>query len=83
MLDTYSYVCPQTWLNEAKTKIGLSSIMGFLSENNSLPYFAVLGELLSGLSFTVFLFKTFKFSLIMSWLFQEARKHIPRNTLMF
>ena len=29
------------------------------------------------------LFQEFKFSLIISWLFQGARKDIPRNTLMF
>ena len=56
--------------------------MGFSNENDSLAYFAILGELSSGLSFTVGFFKT-KFALIISWLFQGARKDIPRNTVMF
>ena len=59
--DTCSYVCPQTWLNEAeaRTSIGLSPTMGFLNENDILALiFAILGELLSGLSFTVDFFKT-------------------------
>ena len=55
--------------------------MGFLKENNSQAYFAILGELSSGLSFTMGFFKT-KCSLI-SWPFQGARKDILRNTLMF
>ena len=48
-------------LNEAKTTIGLPLTMGFLNENNSLAYFAIFGELLSGLSFTVGFFKTLSF----------------------
>ena len=56
--DTCSYVCRQTWLNEAGTNIGLSSTVGFLNENDSLVYFAILGELSSGLSFTVSFIKT-------------------------
>ena len=51
--NTYFHVCPQTCLNEARTNIGLSLTMGFLNENDCLAYFAILGELLSGLSFTV------------------------------
>ena len=35
--------------------------MGFLNENDSLAYFAILGELPSGLSFTVGFFKTASF----------------------
>ena len=49
--DTCSYVCPQTWLIEARTNIGLSPTMGFFNENNSLACFVILGELSSGLSF--------------------------------
>ena len=60
--DTCSYVCPQTWLNEAKTNIGMSPTMGFLNENVSLAYFAILGELSSGLPFIVGFFKTYVFS---------------------
>ena len=59
--DTCSYVCPQ--LNEARTNIGLSSTMGFLNENESLAYFATLGGLSLGLSFTVSgLFQDYFFS---------------------
>ena len=46
------YVCPQTWLNETRTNIGLSPTVGFLNENDNLAYFAILGELSSSLSFT-------------------------------
>ena len=59
--DTCFYVCPQTWLNEARTDIGLSPTMGFLNENDSLAYFAILGELSSGLSTIVGFFKTVSF----------------------
>ena len=62
--DTCSYVCPQTWLNEVRTNIGLSRTMGFLNGNDSLPYFAIFGELSSGLSFTVGFFKKLSFLLI-------------------
>ena len=55
--------------------------MGFMNENDSLAYFAIFEELSSGLSFAVGFFKT-KFSLIISWLLQGARKDILRNTLM-
>ena len=82
--DICSYVCPQTWLNEARTNVGLSPTMGFLNENDSLAYFAMLVELLSGLS--VGFFKTFKFSRIISWLFRcgwGKEGHKARNTLMF
>ena len=57
MWDTCSYVWPQTWLHEARTNIGLSPTVGFLNENDSLAYFAILGELLSALSFTVGFFQ--------------------------
>ena len=54
-------VCPQTWLNETRTNTGLSPTMGFSNENDSLAYFAILGELLSSLSFTVAFFNTLSF----------------------
>ena len=73
-------VCPQTWLNEARTNIGLSTTM---NEHDGLAYFAILGELSSGLSFTVGFFKTIFCLIIYSWLFQGERKDIPYNTLMF
>ena len=56
-----SYVCPQTWLNEARTNIGMSLTMGFLNENDSLAYFEILGELSPGLYFTVGFFMTLSF----------------------
>ena len=59
--DTCSYVDPQTWLNETRTNIGLSPTMGFLNENDSLAYSAILGELSSGLSFTVGFFQDLSF----------------------
>ena len=59
--NTCSYVCPQTWLNEAMTNIGLFPTMGFLNKNDSLAYFATLGVLPTGLSFTVGLLKTSSF----------------------
>ena len=64
------YVFPclsQTWLNEAEATIGLSPIMGLLNENESLVYFAVLGELSSGLSLTVGSSRLAWFSIIISW----------------
>ena len=36
---TCPYVCPQIWLNEARTNIGLWI---FSDENDSLAYFAIL-----------------------------------------
>ena len=63
--DTCSYICPQIWLNEARTNIGLSPAMGFLNENDSLAYSAILGELSSGLSFTMGFFKTSGFPLLL------------------
>ena len=50
-----------TRLNEAKTNVGLSPTMGFLNENDSLAYSAILGGLSSSLSLTVRFFKTFGF----------------------
>ena len=67
----------------ARTNICLFPTMGFLNVNDSVAYFAILGELSSGLSFIVGFFKTFTFSLIISWLFQDARKDIARNILKF
>ena len=58
--------------------------MGFLNENDSLAYSAILGEQLSSdLSFTVGFFKVFMFSVTIIWLFKGALKDIPCNTLMF
>ena len=57
----YSYICPQTWLNEARTNISLSPTMSFFNENDSLAFFAILGEWSSGLSFTVGFLKTLRF----------------------
>ena len=45
-------------VNEARTNIGLSPTLVFLNENNSLAYFAILGELSSGLYFSVGFFQT-------------------------
>ena len=61
MRDSCPYVCPHTWLNEVRTIIGLSPTIGLLNENDSLAYFTILGELSSGLSFTVGFFKTLSF----------------------
>ena len=83
MLGRMFLCLSQTWLNDVKTNIGLSPTIGFLNENDSLAYFESWQEWSSCLSFTVGFLKTFKFSLIISWLFQGARKDIPRNTLMF
>ena len=75
--DKCSYVCPQTWLNKARTKIVLSASMGFLSENDSLDCFAILGELSSGLSFTVGFFKTFRFlSLLVGFSRRQGRTYL-------
>ena len=79
--DICSNVCPQTWLNGARTNIGLSPTLSSLNENDSLAYFAILGELSLGMSFTVGFFKTLSF-LIISWLFQGGSKDMPRNILM-
>ena len=81
--DTCSYICPQTWLNEARANIGLSLTMGFLNENDSLAYFAILEELSSGLYFTVGFFNTLSLFSLLVGFFRGARKHIPCNTLMF
>ena len=62
--DTRSYVCPQTWLNEARINIGLSPTVGFLNENDCLAYFAIL-ENCRQVCLTVDFFKT-KFSLSLS-----------------
>ena len=56
--DTCSYVCPHTWLNEARTNIGVSPTVGSLNEYDSLAYFEILEEFSSGLSFTVGFFKS-------------------------
>ena len=48
-------------LDEARTNVGLPPTLGFLNENDSLAYFVILGELSSGLSFTVGFIKTKSF----------------------
>ena len=57
--------------------------MGFLNENDSLAYFAILGELSSGLSFTVGFFKALSFLSLLVGFFWVERKDITINTLMF
>ena len=73
------YVCPQTWLNEASTSTGLSPTMGGLNENGSLVYFAVLGELSSGLSFTVGFFKTLGFLSLLVGFFRGKKGHTSQH----
>ena len=63
--------------------LGLSPVMGFLNENDSFTYFAILGELSSGLSLTMGFSRLSIFSQFFCELFQGARRDIPRNTLMF
>ena len=48
--DTCTHVCPQTWLNWARTDICLSQTMGFFHKNYTLAYFASFWESSSGLS---------------------------------
>ena len=68
---------PVTWLNEARTNIGLSSTMGFLNENDSLDYFASLEELSSGISFTVGFLKTLSFlSLLVGFFRGQGRTYL-------
>ena len=74
-----SHASLQTWLNLARTNIGLSQTMGFLNKNDSSADLAILGELSSGLSLTV----AFRLSLSIGGLFQGARRDILRNTIMF
>ena len=75
--DTGPYVCPQIWLNESRTKIGLSLTMGFLNENDSLAYFAIFGKLSSSLSFTVGFFKTSGFlSLLVGFFKGQGRTYL-------
>ena len=78
--NTCSYVCPQTWFNEARTNIDLSPTMDFLNENDSLAYFAILRELSSGLSG---LFQNLKFPFIISWLFQGQGRIYLATPLCF
>ena len=72
--ETCSYVCPQTWLNDAKTNIGLSVTMGFLNENDNLAYFANLQDFSSGLSFTVGFFNTLGFLSLLVGFFRGQGK---------
>ena len=76
--DTCSYVCPQTWLNEARTNIGLSPTVSFLNENDSFAYFEILGELSSGQSFTVGFFMTLSVLLLSVGFFRgQGRTYLP------
>ena len=51
--------------------------MGFLNENDSLAYFAILGELSSGLSFNVGFFKTLSFlSLLVGFFRGQGRTYL-------
>ena len=78
MRDTCSYDCSQTWLNEARTNIGLSPTMGFSNENDSLAYFEILKKLSSGLSFyTVGFFMTLSFLLLLvGFLRRQGRTYL-------
>ena len=44
---------PRLGLTKAGHTLGLSPAMGFLNENDSFAYFAILGELSSGLTLTM------------------------------
>ena len=59
--------------------------MGVLNENDTLAYFAILGDLSLVLSSTVGFLKTLIFLTlsVISWPFQGAKKDIPRKTIMF
>ena len=68
-IQSCSYVCPQTWLNEARKNTDLSPAMGFLNENGSFTCFAILREFSSDLCFTAGFFKTSSFlSLLVGFL---------------
>ena len=57
--------------------MGLSAIMGFFNENDSLAHFAILGELSSCSSFTVDLFKTVGLlSLLVAFFRVQGRAHL-------
>ena len=59
--------------------MGLSPTMDFLNENDSLAYFAILGELSSGLSFTVCFFKTLRFlSVLVGSFMGQGRTYLAR-----
>ena len=74
--DTCSYVCPPTWLNEGRINIGLFPTMGFFNENDSLAYLAILGELSSGLSFTVGFSRLCLLSLLVRFFRGQGRTHL-------
>ena len=75
--DTCSNVSPQTWLNESRANVGLSPTMGFLNDNDSLAYFAILVELSSGLSLTVGFLKTSSFlSLLVGFYRGQGRTYL-------
>ena len=53
--------------------------MGLLKENDSLAYFAILGELSSGLSFTVGLFKTLSFLSLLAGFSEGNERHTSQH----
>ena len=64
-------------VNESRTNIGLSPAAGILNESDSLAYFAILGKLSSGLSFTVGFFETDSFlSLLIGLLKGQGKTYI-------
>ena len=72
--------CPQTWLNEARTNIDMYPTIGFFNENDGLAYFAILGDLSSGLSFTVGFFKTSDFlSLLVGFFRGQGRTYLATS----
>ena len=57
--------------------------MGFLNENDSLAYFAILGKLSSGLSFTVSLFKTLScLSLLADFFRGQGKSYLAIHVLV-
>ena len=72
----HMFLClsPDLANNVARTNIGLSPTMGFLNENDCFAYFAISGELSSGLSFTVGFFKTFSFLSLLVGFFKGQRR---------
>ena len=53
--------------------------MGFLNENDSLAYYAILGELSPGLSFTIGFFKAFDFLLLSVALSRGQEGHTSQH----
>ena len=53
--------------------------MGFLNENDSAVYFAILGELSSGLPFIVGFFKTLNLVSLLVGFFRGKKGHISQH----